>query len=43
MLQEFFCKPLTCFILILFLFFKGANSEEYLKKIQKNYVYKFWH
>ena len=25
----FFCKPLTCLILILFLFFKGANSEEY--------------
>ena len=29
MLQEFFCKPLTCLILILFLFFKGAKSEEY--------------
>ena len=29
MLQEFFCKPLTCFILILFLFLKGANSEKY--------------
>ena len=27
--KEFFYKPLTCFILILFLFFKGANSEEY--------------
>ena len=30
MLQEIFLKTfLTCFILILFLFFKGANSEEY--------------
>ena len=29
MLQDFFCKPLTCLILILFLFFKGAKSEEY--------------
>ena len=29
MLQEFFCKSLTCLILILFLFFKGAKSEEY--------------
>ena len=30
MLQEFFfCKPLTCFILILFLFFNRANSEEF--------------
>ena len=26
--KEFFCKPLTCLILILFLFFKGAKSEE---------------
>ena len=30
--QTIFCKPLTCLILILFLFFKGAISEEYLKK-----------
>ena len=36
-------------MLVLFLFFKGANSESYLKKkkkkkkIQKNYVYKFWY
>ena len=32
-----------CFIHILFLFFKEANSEEYLKKkkSKKNYVYKF--
>ena len=29
MLQDFFCKPLTGLILILFLFFKGAKSEEY--------------
>ena len=29
MLQEIFCIPLTCLILILFLFFKGAKSEEY--------------
>ena len=36
MLQEFFCKPLTCLILILFLFFKGAKSiRRVLKKIQK--------
>ena len=38
MLQEFFfCKALTCLKLISFLFFKGANSEEYekKKKIQK--------
>ena len=27
--KKFFCKPLTCLILILFLFFKGAKSEEY--------------
>ena len=27
--KKFLNKPLTCFILILFLFFKGANSEEY--------------
>ena len=27
--SNFFCKPLTCFIWILFLFFKGANSGEY--------------
>ena len=27
--KEFYCKPLTCFVLILFLFFKRANSEEY--------------
>ena len=27
--RKFFVKILTCFILILFLFFKGANSEEY--------------
>ena len=27
--KNFFCKPLTCLILILFLFFKGAKSEEY--------------
>ena len=27
--RNIFCKPLICFILILFLFFKGANSEEY--------------
>ena len=33
--QEIFCKPLTCLILILFLFFKGAKSEEYLKKKKK--------
>ena len=33
--KNFFCKPLTCLILILFLFFKGAKSEEYKKKIQK--------
>ena len=26
---QFFCKPLTYLILILFLFFKEANSEEY--------------
>ena len=26
---NFFCKPLTCLILLLFLFFKGAKSEEY--------------
>ena len=38
--NNFFCKPLTCFILFLFLFFKGANSEEF-KKSKKNYVYKF--
>ena len=36
MLQEFFfVKPLTCLKLILFLFFKGAKSEEYLKKKKK--------
>ena len=35
MLQDIFCKPLTFIILILFLFFKWAISEEYLKKIQK--------
>ena len=29
MQQENFCKALSCFILILFLFFKGANTEEY--------------
>ena len=29
MLQELFCTPLTCLILILFLFFKEAKSEEY--------------
>ena len=28
MLQEIFCKPLTCLILILFLFFNGPKSEE---------------
>ena len=27
--KKFFCKPSTCLILILFLFFKGAKSEEY--------------
>ena len=27
--KKFFCKPLTCLIMILFLFFKGAKSEEY--------------
>ena len=27
--KKFFCKPLSCFILILFLFFKEANSEDY--------------
>ena len=27
--KKFFCKPLTCLILILFLFFKGAKSEEH--------------
>ena len=27
--KNFFCKPLTGFILILFLFFEAANSEEY--------------
>ena len=27
--KKFFCKPLTCLILILFLLFKGAKSEEY--------------
>ena len=27
--KKFFCIPLTCLILILFLFFKGAKSEEY--------------
>ena len=27
----FFCKPLTCLLQILFLFFKEAKSEEYLK------------
>ena len=26
--KKVFCNPLTCFILILFLFFKAANSEE---------------
>ena len=39
MLQEFFWKPLTCFILILFLFFKAANSEEYLKKNPKRIMF----
>ena len=39
MLQEIFCKPLTCLILILVLFFKGAKSEEYLKKSRKIYVF----
>ena len=29
MLQEIFFRLLTCLILILFLFFKGAKSEEY--------------
>ena len=33
--KNFFCKPLTCLILILFLFLKGAKSEEYLKKKKK--------
>ena len=27
--KNFFCKPLICLKLILFLFFKGAKSEEY--------------
>ena len=27
--KKFFCKSLNCLILILFLFFKGAKSEEY--------------
>ena len=27
--KKFFCKPLACLILILFLFFKGAKSEDY--------------
>ena len=27
--KKFFCKTLTCLILILFLFFKGAKSEKY--------------
>ena len=27
--RNFFVKPLTCLILILFLFFKGAKLEEY--------------
>ena len=30
-----FCKALTCFILILFLYFKGGNSEVYLNKKKK--------
>ena len=30
-----FCKALTCFILILFLYFKGGNSEVYLNKKNK--------
>ena len=27
--RKVFCKPLTCLILVLLLFFKGAKSEEY--------------
>ena len=30
--KKLFCKPLTCLKPILFLFFKGAKSEEYYKK-----------
>ena len=47
-----FCKPLTCFILILFLFFKEPTQKSIKNKIKtnkkkkkskKNYVYKFWY
>ena len=40
MLQEIFCKPLTCFILILFLFFKQANIKQNKKQ---NKTKKFWY
>ena len=41
MLQEIFFVNLflTCFILVLFLFFKGANSEEYQKKNPKRIMF----
>ena len=40
-LQELFCKALTCFIMILFLYFKGGNLEEYLKKKKKKIFINF--
>ena len=37
--KNFFCKPLTCLILILFLFFKEPNQKSIKKESKKNYVF----